>query len=273
MAGEGWIKLHRSIRKHWIWEDAQKLKWWLDILLQANHQDSKVLLGERLIIIERGSFHTSEIKLAERWNVNRKTVRKFLDLLQKDNMIFIEKSRQMGTTIKISNYEGYQGFSDEAMDIKSDNGVDNNRDNAMDNGGDINKNDKNDKELKNDKYIYSSDSNEYRLAVYLFNYIKRNNEKAKEPNFQKWAKQMHYILDIDKRDLEEVKQVIKFSQTDPFWYKNILSPDKLRKKYDQLYLQMKNPIKPKGGKVDNFNNYEQRQYDYDELEKKLLGWE
>lgn len=27
------------------------------------------------------------------------------------------------------------------------------------------------------------------------------------------------------------------------------------------------------GKIDNFNNYEQRNYDYDDLEKKLLGWE
>lgn len=27
------------------------------------------------------------------------------------------------------------------------------------------------------------------------------------------------------------------------------------------------------GRVDNFNNFEQRTYDYDELEKKLLGWD
>jgi hypothetical protein len=27
------------------------------------------------------------------------------------------------------------------------------------------------------------------------------------------------------------------------------------------------------GKKDNFNNFEQRQYDFDDLEKKLLGWD
>ena len=26
-------------------------------------------------------------------------------------------------------------------------------------------------------------------------------------------------------------------------------------------------------KIDNFNNYEQRDYDFDALEKKLLGWD
>lgn len=91
---EGWIKLHRSIRKNWIWEDAQMLKWWLDILLQANHQDKKILLGNSLLTIERGSFHTSEVKLSERWKVERKTVRRFPELLQKDNMILIEKSKR-----------------------------------------------------------------------------------------------------------------------------------------------------------------------------------
>ncbi|WP_346879323.1 hypothetical protein [Clostridium sp. UBA7791] len=109
---EGWIKLHRAIRKNWIWEDAQKLKWWLDILLQANHQEKKVLLGNELVLIERGSFHTSELKLAKKWGVSKTTVRKFLELLESDRMITTIKSKK-GTTLKVSNYEDYQGFSDE----------------------------------------------------------------------------------------------------------------------------------------------------------------
>lgn len=119
---EGWIKLHRSIRKNWIWEDAQKLKWWLDILLQANHQEKKVLLGNELLNIERGSFHTSEIKLSQCWKVDRKTVRRFLELLQKDNMIFIEKSKR-GTTIKINNYNEFQDFFTDEKDNRRDNKV------------------------------------------------------------------------------------------------------------------------------------------------------
>lgn len=109
---EGWIKLYRSIRKNWIWEDAQKLKWWLDILLQANHQDRKVLLGNELVLIERGSFHTSELKLMKRWGSTKTTTRNFLDLLEGDQMITTIKTKK-GTTIKITNYEDYQGYSNE----------------------------------------------------------------------------------------------------------------------------------------------------------------
>lgn len=125
---------------------------------------------------------------------------------------------------------------------------------------------------KDNKYM--SDSNEYRLAVHLFNYIKRNNENAKEPNFQTWAKHFDYILRLDKRDIEEVKLVIKFCQTDSFWFKNILSPDKLRKQYDRLLLQMKEPKEPSknnyGKKESTFNSFKQRDYDFDDLKKKLV---
>ncbi|WP_346888312.1 DnaA N-terminal domain-containing protein [Clostridium sp. UBA1056] len=109
---EGWIKLHRAIRKNWIWEDAQKLKWWLDIILQANHQERKVLLGNELVVVERGSFHTSELKLAKKWGVSKTTVRKFLELLESDRMITTIKSKK-GTTLKVSNYEDYQGYTNE----------------------------------------------------------------------------------------------------------------------------------------------------------------
>lgn len=125
---EGWIKLHRAIRKNWIWEDPLKLKWWLDILLQANHQERKILIGNEIVLIERGSFHTSTIKLSERWKVDRKTVKRFLDLLQKDNMITLKTSKK-GTTLKISNYKDYQAVSEP----KKDNEEDNNRDNSEDN--------------------------------------------------------------------------------------------------------------------------------------------
>lgn len=123
---EGWIKLHRAIRKNWIWEDPLKLKWWLDILLQANHQERKILIGNEIVLIERGSFHTSTVKLSERWSVDRKTVKKFLELLQKDNMITLKTSKK-GTTLKISNYKDYQAFSEP----QKDKGVDNSMDNSV----------------------------------------------------------------------------------------------------------------------------------------------
>ncbi|MCD3204030.1 DnaA N-terminal domain-containing protein [Clostridium botulinum] len=114
---EGWIKIYRNIQEHWIWQNPQKLKWWLDILLLANYKDNKFLLGNEVITIERGEHHTSELKLAERWGVSKTTVRKFLKLLEEENMIELKKSKK-GTTFKVTNYNDYQDFSEEEKTIK-----------------------------------------------------------------------------------------------------------------------------------------------------------
>lgn len=124
---EGWVKIYRCIQDNWIWQEPVKLKWWLDLILLVNHKQRKVLIGDELITVERGAYHTSEVKLAERWGVDRKTVRKFLALLEKDGMIAVEKSRKLGTTIKVCGYESYQQGSDvsKAVANNSDNMVDN----------------------------------------------------------------------------------------------------------------------------------------------------
>lgn len=114
---EGWIKLYRNIQEHWIWQDPQKLKWWLDIILLANHKENKFLLGNELMEVERGEHHTSELKLAERWGVSKTTVRKFLKLLESEQMIELKKSKK-GTTLKVSNYNEYQDFSEGEKTIK-----------------------------------------------------------------------------------------------------------------------------------------------------------
>ena len=104
---QGWIKLHRSIYNHWLWKEDTKLKWWLDLLLMANHTTRKILLGNQLFEIPRGSLHTSVTKLTARWQADKKTVKRFLDLLQKDSMISYTTTSK-GTTINISNYNDFQ---------------------------------------------------------------------------------------------------------------------------------------------------------------------
>ena len=154
----GFVKIHRKIADSWIWQDANKFKWWIDLIMMANHKDNKFLLGNDVFDIKRGEFHTSELKLAERWGVNRKTVRRFLELLESEQMVELKKTRK-GTTVKINNYNTYQDKSytakDNTRDNTRDNRLDNTVDNAVDNTGDsavdTNKNVKNDKNVKNEK--------------------------------------------------------------------------------------------------------------------------
>ena len=103
----GWVNLHRCIQEHWIWQDAHRFKWWVDLLLRASHKDTKVLIDSSLVECKRGQFITSLYALSSDWNVSRDVVRNFLNLLEKDSMI-IRKATTKYTQITICNYESYQ---------------------------------------------------------------------------------------------------------------------------------------------------------------------
>ena len=111
MKNFGWIALYRQIENHWLWDDKpfSKGQAWIDLLLQANHNESKYLLGNDLIILKKGAFLTSELKLMERWGWGKGKTRAFLDLLQKDNMIIKQTDRRK-TVINIVNYESFANF-------------------------------------------------------------------------------------------------------------------------------------------------------------------
>jgi hypothetical protein len=102
----GFIKLSRSINKHWIWQDAEKLKWWIDILIEVNHTDREVLIGERVITCKRGQSLYSLETWAKRWRVDKSKVRRFLELLKKENMIVTENV-QKTTHLTVCNYASY----------------------------------------------------------------------------------------------------------------------------------------------------------------------
>ncbi|MFW9970265.1 MAG: hypothetical protein ACFFDF_08705 [Candidatus Odinarchaeota archaeon] len=94
------------------------------------------------------------------------------------------------------------------------------------------------------KLKFDNESIEYKLSNYLKNWILKNNPNAKVPNTDKkindWAKHINYMIRLDNRNPEEIKEMIKFCQTDSFWMTNILSTKKLREQYDKLYLLMQN---------------------------------
>ena len=71
-----------------------------------------------------------------------------------------------------------------------------------------------------------------------------NNPNYKMPNLQNWAQHIDYMIRLDKRTPEQINDIIVFSQEDSFWKSNVLSTEKLRQKFDQLWIKKKNG-KPK----------------------------
>ena len=89
------------------------------------------------------------------------------------------------------------------------------------------------------KAKYDEASPYYLLAKELFNLIKRNNNEAKEPNYQTWANEFRKLIELDKVSIANAKTIIQWSQQNDFWKGNILSAKAFRDKYDRLKVQSK----------------------------------
>lgn len=103
----GWIKIHRDIATHWIFQDECKFKWWIDLLLMASYEDNKQLVGDRLVEVKRGQMIVSLSFLSKRWGKAKGTIQKFLELLESDHMIDRCTDRKV-TILTICKYESYQ---------------------------------------------------------------------------------------------------------------------------------------------------------------------
>ena len=117
----GWIKIHRDIATHWIFQDECKFKWWIDLLLMASYEDNKQLIGDRLIEVKRGQMIVSLSFLSKRWGKAKGTVLKFLELLESDHMIDRHTDRKV-TILTICKYESYQEAEKQLLtDVVNDN--------------------------------------------------------------------------------------------------------------------------------------------------------
>lgn len=104
---KGWIKLNRQITEHWIFEDAERFKAWIDLLLMVNHEDRKILVDGNITVIKRGQVLTSICKLAKRWNWSRKRTKNFITALENDGMVTSRVTSRY-TTLNIVNYGKFQ---------------------------------------------------------------------------------------------------------------------------------------------------------------------
>lgn len=114
MAEIGWISVHRKIRDCIIWTDNEpfdRRSAWIDLLLMANHEEKRIIFNGDPITVGMGQRITSMRKLAERWHWSRDRVKRYLDLLEGEQMI-TKKCDNTKTLLTIVNYEKYQGDCD-----------------------------------------------------------------------------------------------------------------------------------------------------------------
>ena len=105
----GYIKIYRSVTRNQIWNDKpfSKGQAWIDLLLRANHKDSKVLINDTWIEIKPGETIWSIKDMAERWGWSRSKVGRFIDGLQTERMVNQKRTSKF-TKISVVNWKKYQ---------------------------------------------------------------------------------------------------------------------------------------------------------------------
>ncbi|RHV96965.1 hypothetical protein DXA95_04650 [Odoribacter sp. OF09-27XD] len=109
MDDQGFIKLSRKFFKNPLWKEPRQYsrsEAWLDLIFMARFEDSKQILRNRVIEVQRGEIIASRRFLEERWMWGSTKVINFLNYLQVNGMI---NQRQTAgqTIIKLCNYEYY----------------------------------------------------------------------------------------------------------------------------------------------------------------------
>lgn len=257
---EGWIKLHRKTKNHWLYQEKpfDRYHAWEDILMSANHEQNTFLHGNTLLTIEPGQFVTSLRKLGERWGWSQEKVRRFLNLLVSDAMVRIECDTKK-TVIAVENWDIYQ---------TERNGARHNCD-TNETPIETNKNEKNDKNTlssqlapgesdgeetekrsKGKSPAFEHDHVAYKSAAYMAGRILKHSpgfpqlrDAVREQTIQRWSQDIDRLLRIDLNLKpgeinKDFRDVLSFSQTSPFWQKNILSGKKLREQYGALLVRI-----------------------------------
>lgn len=89
------------------------------------------------------------------------------------------------------------------------------------------------------------------LAKSIFTKIRQLNPSHREPNLKAWANELRLMVERDGKSQAEIFDLFSWANQDSFWQANILSPKKLREKWDVLILQ-RSRKKPQG-RVDNLS--------------------
>jgi hypothetical protein len=71
--------------------------------------------------------------------------------------------------------------------------------------------------------------------------------RPKEPNWASWANEVRLMVAQDGRTHKQICALFKRANQDSFWRKNVLSPSKLREKWDELSLKLSVSMKQPTG--------------------------
>lgn len=201
----GWIKIYQEMEDHWIWSNPKYLHAWVYMLLRANYQPTKVLIGSTLVQLKRGEFITSIQNFSGDTHLSIQETRTFWALCQRDKMI-AKKSTSKLTKVTVCEYERYQDGQHTQQQTSN-------------------------KPATTEKeYTIESIDNftlKYKVILSLFPSKFQPQNKSQQ---NAWVETLDKLVRLDGLDLDTIEKIIRWARADEFWSKNFMTLIKLRQK-------------------------------------------
>lgn len=109
MGSKGWILLDRKLLDHSLWDDKpfSKGQAWIDILFLVEWKARYVMVGDKRRKAKPGQCWTTLSTLAERWGWSKEKVRRFLQSLERDDIVSLFVTAN-GTRLTVEKWDEYQ---------------------------------------------------------------------------------------------------------------------------------------------------------------------
>lgn len=107
-----WIKLHRKLIDSPVWHDERLLKVWMWCLLRASHEERRVIMNGREIVVPIGGFITGRAAGAEACGLPQSTFRNAMQRLVDSGML-ASKPDNKKTLYVVVKYADYQILDNE----------------------------------------------------------------------------------------------------------------------------------------------------------------
>lgn len=258
---DGYIKVYRNILDNpVVCKDSEYFVVWCYLLLNATHKEKKMLFAGKKITLKAGQLITGRIKIAEHFKISESKVQRILKMYENEQQIEQQISNK-NRLITILHWDLYQ-CSEQQIEQQL-----NNNQTTTKQQLNTNKNDKNDKNERNINNVLCD-----REAIELFEKlwslfpVKKGKGQvsltAKRRLLKVGLEEMTRAIDRYIHELEKDSEWRRAQNSSTFFNSGYI--DYL----DCNYVPQKT-VKT-GVKKNSFNDIPQHDYDFNELERRLL---
>lgn len=111
--GGGWVKAHRAMLGHPLFQRADAMGVWMRLLMMAAHEPTRVFFRGKPVELDRGQVAISVLAMADDLGLTHKRMRLILGKLADDGSLKMDQAPGKAyTLVTICNYAAYQSSAD-----------------------------------------------------------------------------------------------------------------------------------------------------------------